>query len=58
MAIKVFFFYHIYKSSHRHGIGIISFLQKYNHLQPPDTAGFAMADAVLNEVAYFSVKSS
>ena len=32
-------------------------LQKYDHLQPPDAADFAMVDLFLNRVTYFSTKS-
>ena len=34
------------------------YLQKYNHLQPPDAAGFAVVDLILNHVTYFSMKSA
>ena len=31
---------------------------KYNHLQPPEAAGFAMVDLILNRATYFSTESS
>ena len=32
------------------------YLQKYNHLQPPDTADFSMVDETINGIKYFSKK--
>ena len=32
------------------------YLQKYNHLQPPDTADFSMLGVIINQVTYFSME--
>ena len=42
------------------GLRAISFkqkyLQKYNHLQPPEAAGFSVVVLILNSVTYFGTK--
>ena len=37
-------------------IDLYLFLQKYNHFQPPDAAGFSMVNVILNSIKYFSTK--
>ena len=34
------------------------FLQKYNHLQPPDAGAFSMVDLIIHRVTYFGTKIS
>ena len=37
---------------------LLIYLQKLNHLQPPDAAAFPMVVVILNQVTYFSMKST
>ena len=35
---------------------VILFLQKYNHMQPPDADVFSMMDVILNQVTNLGMK--
>ena len=49
MLIRVLcVFYYVYNFNHQSHSDTISFLQEYNHLQPPDVDDFTMVDAIIN----------